>query len=227
VRGGWLILVILFWCGAARADYPAHPEVGFSGGIGGLVMAPYLGNSTFRSEGQPFEHKGRDLGLGRPPMLGGQFRFGVVTRHVEVGAQLVFTSGTLNSPDPAITPLVGVESISSLGAGGHVVGVLPLGPAALTFGPDIGVRSFSVPLVGFPKYPCQTRSGPSQCAYEASTTQFYVQPQVGIIFTTRPVTKYGSSLFVQLWAGGDVVPGPSYAFGIMFGGAMDHNRMAD
>jgi len=63
--------------------------------------------------------------------------------------------------------------------------------------------------------------------HEASTTQFYVQPQAGIIFTTRPITKFGSSFFIHFWAGGDVVPGPPYAFGLTIGGAMDHNRMAD
>lgn len=217
-RAAWLFLLILLWSGAAHADGGinpkyAHPSVGLMGGFGAMIITPTVGNSTFRDDGG-FAHSGRALGLRQPSLIGGQFRVGVLTRYFEIGPQVIFGGGQLGSSEGGtlgIRQLVNLSGLSWIGVGGHALAVLPLGPMTLTFGPDIGVRSFSVPVVG------QTR--------EANATQVYVEPQAGILFNTKPFTKFGSGFFLHLWAGADVVPGAAFVGGITIGGAMDHNRM--
>ena len=223
------------WAPPEVEDVRPHNGASFS--LGTMFVSPRLGDTIFTGDGTPvaggpsgFRHTARDMGIAHPMLMGGEVRAAYVRRYIEVGIQ-GYMGGDLSGGDAgasSVRPLVDAGNVSLIGGGGHILGVIPVGPFSFTFGPDAGARAFSVPLTGFRTYECQTKAGKKQCQEQATAQQFYVEPRIGVLINTGSIGKRLESdgVFIHAWVGGDMIPASSLAFGLSIGGAFNHAAMA-
>lgn len=215
---------------------------GFEIALGALAYRPDLSRVHFSGSGVPidgargrqnFHHKGSELGIQRPMLIGGDLAIRYLRRYVVLGVSgfMAGNSGGADAtPIPAnteATMLVSARSLMAYGGAVEIEGALPLGPATIRVGPVTGVRAYKVDLPGFQATECKTRRNRNRgypCAETAGTTaQPFLQPRVSIDFSTAP--EKSESFFVGLSGGVDVFGGATYWGGLALGVRSSHGGL--
>lgn len=208
----------------------AEPEHHLEISIGGAMFPAAVGDVRFSGAGKPiglgrvtsFSKSGRELGLRNPTFWGGELTLGY--RHTYFG---VLVTGAIaangRGADAAPTDHEAANQVSPTGArayggGLELFGSLPIGPATLSAGALVGLRTVSVPLVGFEPDVCRssrkTGRRPYPCAKDAFTPATpFIQPRVH--FDVALDTK--RTLFVGGYAGLDALGDRSLVAGITVG----------
>lgn len=225
----------------AQADDPPAPRAqelangGAEISFGTLFFQPSLRDEHFDGRGTPldkpppttpesFHHKGRELGIDSPLMWGAELSFHYMRRYFAIGV-MGFLAGHPGAADAVPIPADGIAAsqvnpgaITGYGAGIDLAGAVPLGMIALRPGVVVGVRGFSVPMIGFEQTTCQgTRSGSHSC-YEDATTDplLFVEPRVRMAITPpRSVLSFGA------YVGIEVVGGSGPTAGLFLSGTMN------
>lgn len=214
---------------------------GFEVALGALAYRPDLSRVHFSGSGVPidgirgrqsFDHKGSELGMQRPVLLGGDIAIRYLRRYFVLGVSgfIAGNSGGADAtPIPAnteATMLVSARSLMAYGGAIDIAGALPLGPATVRLGPVTGVRAYKVDLPGFQAAECKTRRSRASypCAETAgSNAQPFLQPRVSIDFAAAP--QKDETVFVGLSGGVDVFGGASYWGGLALGVRSSHGGL--
>ena len=218
----------------AAAD-AALDNGGFALAMGTLLVQPSLGNTPFDGSGKPlntqltqsFHHRGRELGLDRPLMWGGEVSAHYMRRYFAVGV-LAFIAGHPGGADAAIpatarsVPNVEQSALTGWGGAIDLAGAVPFGLVTFRPGVVVGLRGFTMPITGFEMTTCHTKSGTHPCYEYADTPALgYVEPRMSVIFTPgRSGVGFGA------YVGMDVVNagGPSAGLFITVG-TQSHDGM--
>jgi hypothetical protein len=204
--------------------------------LGMTFFQPALARATFDGSGtlpntqqaQGFRHQGRELGLDRPLMWGGEVSVHYMRRYFALGL-LGFVAGHPGEADAdvipssrAAVPDVNAGALTGWGAAVDLAGAVPFGFVAFRPGVVLGLRTFSMPILGFAKTTCTGKHGDYPC-YETADTKAlgFVEPRLRVIFTPgQSFVSFGA------YVGMEMIGGASPTAGLFFGfGTQSHEGM--
>lgn len=205
--------------------------------LGTLFFQPGLGGVSFDGSGirpnaqqrESFHHRGRELGLDAPLMWGGEVSLHYMRRYFAIGL-LGFVAGHPGSADSDViatsrAPVAAVNAGALTGWGGGVdlAGAVPFGIVTFRPGVVLGLRAFSMPILGFEQTTCHGKRGSYACYETADTPALgFVEPRMRMI-----VTPPRSSMSFGAYVGMEVLGGTGPTAGLFFGfvtGAHDELR---
>jgi hypothetical protein len=215
---------------------PTLADGGVEIAFGTTVFQPSLGGTFFDGTGTPrggnkregYHHAGREVGLDRPLMWGGEVSVSYLRRYFAVGL-LGFVAGNTGGADatPAPPNTLASTQVSPLallayGGGLDLAGAVPLGPVAVRAGAVFGLRGFSMPMSGFEPTTCRSKGRSYPCDETASThAQPFLQPRLRV--EVNPSQRSG--FFFGAMVGLDVAGGDGPTTGVFIGWQTPHDSL--
>jgi hypothetical protein len=203
--------------------------------LGTLMIQPSLARSLFIGEGVPrtgveresFRHMGRELGIERPLLVGGELGLHYMRRYFAVGLMGFYAvhpggaeSGVAGRGVTA--DLVDAGGIYGFGGGVDFAGALPLGHFALRAGGVFGLRAFSIPMTGFQQTTCRSKHGTYPCDEIATTRpDLFFEPRL------MADVSFGATgvFFLGAYVGMDALSGAGPTAGLYVGVHAPHSQL--
>jgi hypothetical protein len=222
-----------------RPRAPVEPTLANGGveiALGTTMFQPSLGGTFFDGTGTPrggnkregYHHAGREVGLDRPLMWGGELSVSYLRRYFAVGL-LGFVAGNTGGANAPPAPLntlastqVSPSSLLAYGGGIDLAAAVPLGLVAVRVGAVFGLRGFSMPMSGFEPKTCRSKGRNYPCAEMAWTNaEPFLQPRLRV--EVNPSSRNG--FFFGAMAGLDVLGGDGPTVGVFVGWQTPHDTL--
>jgi hypothetical protein len=205
----------------AEEPEPSSAKVhvrGFEISLGALFFRPSLGHVAFNGSGAPvnggprqtFHHAGRELGVDSPALWGGELSIHYAWTYFAAGVT-GFVAGHVGTMDTAPVPsgspaamLVNRNALMAYGGGLELAAIVPFEHVAVRPGAVLGIRGFTLPLVGYAQTTCRTKGGTRPCSETATTEpQPFIEPRLRVEITPgeRSQISFGGYVGVDALGG--------------------------
>jgi hypothetical protein len=186
--------------------------------LGAMFFRPSLGDMAFSGSGVPltggprqsFHHTGRELGIDKPTLWGGELSIHYAWPYFAAGLTGFIAGhvGTMDTaPVPAGSPaaaLVNRNALWAYGGGLELAAIVPFENVAIRPGGVLGLRGFSMPLVGYEMTTCRTKNGTRPCNETATAgPQLFIEPRLRVEITPgqRSQLSFGGYVGVDVFGG--------------------------